>query len=224
MPKNERYIDDKVKAYIDKLFTGVGESQQLFELKEELETNMKEKIADHKSSGMEDKQALKEAVISMGDLSELVDEMRSLGQNKAKQVVYSTTTARISIAGIITGVLLVCFGIFTGIMVYFMNLPAVEIIHTGIFIVAGVALITYSILTRETRKKYKMHKIRAAFYALSIGIILFGIYTAFITRFATGEIYKAIASLMAFFLPGIGMLLFLIFTGTDRRKNVKNQW
>jgi len=65
-----------------------------------------------------------------------------------------------------------------------------------------------------------MNKIRAASYALSTGLLLFGIFTAFVTRFATGEMYVAIGSLMIFALAGIGLLLFLILTGTDRRKNI----
>jgi len=35
-------LDKKVNSYIDQLFSGVGESQQLFDLKEELATNLKE--------------------------------------------------------------------------------------------------------------------------------------------------------------------------------------
>lgn len=35
---------------------------------------------------------------------------------------------------------------------------------------------------------------------------------------ATGEMYIAISSFMVFFLGGVGLYLFLIFTGTDRRK------
>ncbi len=36
-------LDDKVKKHIDKLFSGVEPSQQLFDLKEKLATNLKEK-------------------------------------------------------------------------------------------------------------------------------------------------------------------------------------
>lgn len=219
MAKNKNPIDKKVQVYIDNLFSGVGASQQLFDLKEELTTNIKEKIADYKSRGMEDEQAFKEAVISMGDLSGLVEDMRKLGQDTAKQTVYSNMTARISTAGIIAGVLLTLFGIFTVAMLYFMNLPGKVVTGSGIFIVAGGVLITYSLLTRETRKKYGMNKIRAGLYALSIGLLLFSIFTAVITGFATGEMYTAIASLMIFSLAGIGLFLFLMLTGRDRRKN-----
>ncbi len=77
----------------------------------------------------------------------------------------------------------------------------------------------YSILTRETRKKFAMNKIRAAFYALSIGLLLFSIFAAISARFATGEIYIAIATLMFFTLIGIIFFLFLTLTGTNRRKS-----
>lgn len=219
MAKIENRLDKKVTAYIDNLFSGVGPNQQLFDLKEELAINIKEKTADFKARGMDDEQAFKEAVISMGDLSGLVDDMRKLGQDTAKQSVYSTMTARISTAGIIAGVLLGLFGVFTVAMLYFMDLDAVSVTGSGIFIVAGGTLITYSVLTRETRKKYAMNKIRSLLYALSIGLVLFSIFTATAARFATGEIYIAIGSLMVFSLSGIGLFLFLILTGTDRRKN-----
>lgn len=213
-------LDKKIRNYIENLFAGVGPSQQLFDLKEELFINMKEKISDYNSRGMEEEQAFKEAVISMGDLSGLVDDMRKLGQDKARQAIYTTMTARISLAGIIAGVLLTLFGIFTMAMLYFMDVPEVAVIGPGIFIVPGGALITYSVLTRETSRKYAMNKIRAALYALSIGLILFGFFTAITARFSTGEIYIAIASLMVFFLAGIGLFLFLILTGSDRRKEI----
>ncbi|KUO52032.1 MAG: hypothetical protein APF76_02510 [Desulfitibacter sp. BRH_c19] len=224
MTNKKNPIDNKVKKYIDNLFFEVGASQQLFDLKEELTTNMKEKIGDYKSRGMEGEQAFKEAVISMGDLSGLVDDMRKLGQDKARQAIYSTMTSRISTAGIIAGALLSLFGMFTVIMLFFMNssgeaaLSGEGVAGPGIFIVAGGALITYSILTRETQRKYSMNKIRAALYGLSIGLLLFGLFTAFVTHFSTDEMYKAIASLMVFSLGGIGLFLFLILTETDRRK------
>jgi hypothetical protein len=221
MLNKENSIDKKIKEYVDKLFSGVGASQQLFDLKEELATNMKEKIADYTSQGMEEEQAFKEAVISMGDLSGLVEDMRKLGQDTAKQAIYSTMTARISTAGIIAGVLLILFGAFTSLITYFMGLPGVAVTGTGIFAVAGGALLTYSILTLETRKRYAMNKIRAGLYALSAALLLFGLFVAAESKAATGEMFIAIGSLMVFALLGIGLLLFLLLTGSSRRKSVR---
>ncbi|MDD2554498.1 MAG: permease prefix domain 1-containing protein [Desulfotomaculaceae bacterium] len=218
MARNDNPINKKIIAYIDNLFAGVGASQQLYDLKEELVTNLKEKIDDIKSLGLDDEQAFKEAVISMGDLSGLVDDMRRVGQDSAKQGVYSSMTTRISTAGIVAGVLLMLFGLYTAIMLYFMKEDVVPVIGSTIFIVAGGAILTYSILTRETHNKYGMNKIRALGYAVAVGLILFSIFTAFTTRFATGEMFIAIASLMVFSLPGIGLFLLLLLTGTSRSK------
>lgn len=217
MIKYKNYIDGKLKTFVNNLFSGVGESQQLFDLKEELTTNMKEKIVDYKKTGLEE--AFKEAVISMGDLSGLVDDMRQLGQDKIKQSVYSTMTSRVSTAGLVVGLMLVLFGVLVITMLSFMNLPLVSIAGPGIFVVLGGAIVTYSSLTRETTTRYAMNNGRAIFYALAIGLILFGIFVAASSGFATGEVFIAISSLMVFFLIGVGLLLSLLFTGTDRRKN-----
>ncbi|MEA3318715.1 MAG: permease prefix domain 1-containing protein [Bacillota bacterium] len=213
-------VDKKVQAYVDGLFSGVGESQQLFDLKEELATNLKEKIADYKKDGMDESAAFKEAVSSMGDLSGLVNDMREIGQDKVKQAVYSSMTARISAAGLITGILLILFGVITSVMLYFMDLQLEAVTGTAIFVVFGVSLITYSALTRETSKKYGMNKVRAICYAVAVGLVAFSLFVAFTTGFATGEMYIAISSFMIFFLVGIGLWLGLAFTGTDRRKMV----
>jgi hypothetical protein len=198
----------------------VGATQQLFELKEELAINIKEKTADFKARGMDEEQAFKEAIISMGDLSGLVDDMRKLGQDTAKQSVYSTMSARISVAGIVAGVLLILFGVFVTAMQYLMGASGVEVAGSGIFIVAGGALLTYSVLTRETSKRYAMNKIRAALYSLATGVLLFGFFGSANAYFAVEESFVPVASLMVFFLPGFGLLLFLLLTETGRRKQV----
>ncbi|NLM10042.1 MAG: hypothetical protein GX213_04545 [Clostridiaceae bacterium] len=218
MPKISDHLDKKVNAYIDNLFSGVGPTQQLYDLKEELATNIKEKIADYIARGMDEEQAYKEAIISMGDLSGLVDDMRKLGQDAARQTVYSTMAARISTAGIVAGSLLILFGIFTALMLYFMSEDNLSVLGNGVFVIAGSALLTYSVLTRETSRKYAMNKIRAGLYALSVGVILFSFFTSAASWFATGEMYVSVASLMVFFLAGFGLLLYLVLTESDRRK------
>lgn len=145
--------------------------------------------------------------------------MRKIGQDTAKQAVYTSMTARISTAGIIAGVLLILFGIFTVTMLSFMDIPREGAVGPGVFIVAGSALITYSILTRETLKKYAMNKIRAALYALAIALILFGVFAGIMTGFAAGEAFIAVGSIMVFVLAGVGLFMFLVLTGSDRNKN-----
>ncbi|QQK75225.1 hypothetical protein HUG15_06155 [Salicibibacter cibarius] len=219
MAKNKTHLDRKIQNYIDDLFADIGGSQELFDMKEELSTNLKEKIADYKSRGLKEDEAFKEAVISMGDLNGLVDDMRKHGREEAKKSVYSTKAARISTAGLIAGTVLVLFGFFNSLMLFFMDVPNVAVVGPLIFIVAGGALLTYSVLTRKTSKRYAMNKIRASLYALAMGIMLFSFYVAGSSGFATGEMFTAISSFMIFFIAGIGLFLGLVLTGTNRRKD-----
>ena len=147
MSRDEKELDQKIKAYFDNLFSGVGASQQLFELKEELTINMKEKIADYRARGMNDEQAFREAVISMGDLNGLVDDMRKLGQDTARMSIYSSMDNRISAGFIVVGVLLALFGIFVMAMTYYMREEGAVV--AGNSILWHGVLFTYGLLTRK---------------------------------------------------------------------------
>ncbi|SHF30550.1 hypothetical protein SAMN05444392_11452 [Seinonella peptonophila] len=215
---NNSSVDKKVKERINELFAGVGSSQALFELKEELSTNIKEKVADFQSRGMDEQQSLQEAMISLGDLSELVEEMRQLGQNQAKQKVYSTRAAQISTIGIVVGVLLILFGGLVCTMLFFQTSETISAVGPLIFVVLGGAITTYSVLTRETKKCYGMNKIRATIYAAAVGTGLFGFFVSIMTYAGMGKIYTAIAPFMVFFMISVGVILYLILTEVDRKK------
>lgn len=211
-------LDRKIEKYVDELFSGVGPSQDLFDLKEEIRTNLGEKMADLRSRGLDEDRAFREAVISLGDLGALVDDMRRVGQQRARQSVYSTKNTRLSAAGIVAGTILVLFGVLNILMLYMMRLPGLAVASSGIFLVGGGPLLTYSILVRETRQRYGMNHARAALYALSVGLVLFGLFAGTTSRFATGELFIGFASMMVFFLAGAGSFLYLALTGSDRSK------
>ena len=66
---------DKVVKYVDHLFGDAQQNQQLSELKEEITINLMEKIIDLMVEGKSEDEAFKDAVASLGDISELVDRM-----------------------------------------------------------------------------------------------------------------------------------------------------
>ena len=105
--KSKKGLDTRIRAYIDDLFSNVGETQQLLDLKEELAINIRERTEDYILRGLDEDRALREAIISMGDLGELVDDMRKLAQDTAEPSVHSTKTY-ISAAGIVIGPYLSC--------------------------------------------------------------------------------------------------------------------
>ncbi|WP_181347464.1 permease prefix domain 1-containing protein [Thalassobacillus sp. CUG 92003] len=217
--KQKNKADKQIRNYLDREFAGIGESQQLFELKEELMMNLKEKVRDYEKAGKTEDEAVKTAINSMGDLSGLKEDMRQIGEDHTKKAVYKSMASRISTAGLIVGILIAVFGALTSTMLFFMPIPGEAVFGPAIFIVVGGALITYSVLTRETAAKYAMNKIRALLYAVAIGILLFSMYVGFISGSATGEVFVAISSFMMFFIIGLGLLLGLLFSkGTDRKK------
>lgn len=212
-------LERKIEKYIDDLFRDVGPSQELFDLQEELTTSLRERTADLRSRGLNEEQAFREAVVSMGDLSGLVDDMRRIAQDRAKQAVYLSMNSRVSTVGIVLAVLLILFGIFNMMMLYTMGGQSGQAVTgNGIFVVIGGALFTYSALTRETRRRYAMNPVRATLYAVSIGLVLFGLFTGVTARFATGQVFIGIASTMIFFLTGTGLFLYLALTEPDRSK------
>ncbi len=207
-------LRQRVENYLNSVLAGGGDSRQLADLKEELTTNLLEKISDYQAQGMEEDEAFREAIISLGDLSALVDDLR-----RAQGDWAAGRHDGWSIAGIIGGVLLCMFGLFTVVMMYVM--PAEDPVATagpGIFIVVGGALLTYGLLTRETKARHPMSRLRALLYGLSVGLLLFALFSSLITRYATGEQHPAVATLMVFSLAGVGLLLFLSLTEKDRRK------
>src|SRR5690606_21295000 len=130
-------LDRKIASYVDDLFRGVGPSQELLDLKEELTTNLRDKVADLQSRGIDEEQAFREAVASMGDLGGLVEEMRRIGQERAREAVYITKSQRLSALGIVAGVLLMLFGVCTVLMQYAMGMPGPAVAGNAIFTVAG---------------------------------------------------------------------------------------
>ncbi|WP_173915263.1 permease prefix domain 1-containing protein [Halobacillus sp. Marseille-Q1614] len=216
--KYQSNLDKKIHTYLDREFAGIGESQQLYELKEELAINLKEKTKDYEKAGQTEEKAFKEAISTMGDLSGLKEDMRRLGEDKARKEVYTSMSSRISAAGLIVGILVIVFGALTTAMLYFMDLPGEAVTGPAFFIVIGGSLAAYSMLTRETAKYYAMTKGRALLYTLAVGLILFSLFTAVTSGIATGEMFIAISSFMVFFMIGLGLWLVLLFTTRISRK------
>jgi len=206
-------LENKIQSYLGKLFAQAGTNRQLADLREELAANLTDKISDYKARGMDEDQAFREAIVSMGDMNKLIDEVR---QSSLTEETANTAASfnRWSAVGIIAGVLLTLFGVFVSMIVLTNNEPNANAAGPGIMIVAGCACITYSWLLRRPSSAYSrrtMH-LRALLYALSVACLLFGVYVAMMLRVDTGNFRTAVAPLMVYTLAGVGLLLSLILT------------
>lgn len=220
MKIRNKTIDKKIQDYLDYQFRDVKETQQLFEIKEELFVSLKERISSLIKSGKNENEAYEEALRTMGNLDGLVEDMRQYGEDPVKQNIYTKMQERISVATIMIGALSVLFGVLTSSMLYFMDgQDGNSVLGAGFtFTIIGIPLMLYGYLTRETVKRYAMNKIRAMIYSLSVGMIMFGLFTSGFSYNGSGEMYIAIASTMPFLIIGVGTFLFLSLTGKRQLK------
>ncbi|NIK12059.1 permease prefix domain 1-containing protein [Alkalibacillus almallahensis] len=205
-------LNRDVQHYIDDLFKDVGESQQLFDLKQELITNMHARISDYQKQGMSEQEAFRETKASMGDMSGLVEDMRQHGADTSKQTVYTSMTNRMAVGALVIGAMLIVFGLLMSMSMMFMDVEPVAVPGAGIFAVIGGVFLTYGILTRETQTMYAMQRLRAALYSVAIGFMLFAIFTAITSGLATGELFVGFAAFTVFFVIGFGLWLGLLLT------------
>nr|WP_289038674.1 permease prefix domain 1-containing protein [uncultured Allobacillus sp.] len=208
-------LNKKINHYLDDAFKGVGKSQQLFDLKQELRVNMKERIKDYKDQGMDEEEAFREAKISIGDLAGLVEDMRVYGQQETKKQIYSSMTNRISTGFIVLGAMLILFGAMMTFSMIFMAVEPVAKSGTSIFAVVGSGLLVYGVLARETEKRYVMPKVRAGLYGLTTSVILFAIFVGVTSGLATKQLFVAFSSATIFMVIGIGALITLLLSGRE---------
>jgi hypothetical protein len=141
-------------------------------------------------------------------------------------------------AAFVLGGTAVCFGLISAAITWFSTGMETDALGGAmIFCVAGAALLTFMGLTQETAAKYPMSWKRAAFYTISAGVFLFGVFLIPMTYFATTGMspleiaaggadmsrvdvgfMTSIAALIPFVLPAAALFAFLILTEKDRRK------
>lgn len=71
----------KIKLYIEDAFEGIPHSRQSFELKEEIYANLIEKYNDQIEKGISEQEAYNIAVSSIGDIGELLHDLKPVTQN-----------------------------------------------------------------------------------------------------------------------------------------------
>lgn len=81
-------MKDKIKKYVDNLFLDIYDTKQLGELKEEISANLLEKINDLVANGNSEEEAFKKAVSSLGDMDELVENLKKASMEKFEEDIH----------------------------------------------------------------------------------------------------------------------------------------
>lgn len=209
--------------YIDSLFVGYEETPALSDFKEELRSNLDDRITSLTKKGMPEQAAFAKATTQLGDISALADEISLKKKKEVFSEMYMKTrnymdTKRIALY-ILFGVLL-GFGIIASLLTSFDTRGTAAPLG-ALLVFGGTAIMGFVFLglTQETATREAMPWKRALWYVGASGVFLLGVFVFAITFTYTDRgLATSIATLIPFVLPSVALGVFLVLTEQDRRK------
>lgn len=210
-------MKNKIKKYVDHLFDNINETKQLRELKEEISTNLLDKINDLIANGCNPDQAFQQAVADLGDMNELVESLEKASEAKANGDMFPLDKKHIF--GYLTASAVVLIGIMVGGIVYLQQkdlLAAVTYLLPFLLISAPIYI--YFGLTQETDTDYGMSHKRSLSYSLASEVLLLGIFASGIEYFQKQSLVVVFATLMPFVIVSAIIFTYLGLTEKSRRK------
>jgi|SRR5690625_513784 len=213
----------ELKEFINKAFEKYEESPKLIDFKEELLTNLQDRLKSLETTGLTREEALKEIEIEFADINKIADEMSLAKKKEVFESQYMSlrhfVTKPRAVIYTILGVL-IGFGLITSGLSY-LSSGKIESL-TGVlmlFLVVPLAGFVYMGLTQETATRHPMRPLRASIYSIAVLVLLFGISLIPIMIFSTSKpLVNVLAILIPFVLPTIGVIGFLMITEMDYRK------
>lgn len=213
----------ELKNFIDKAFEKYEESPELIDFKEELLTNLQDRLKKLETNGLKRTEALKEIEIEFADINKIADEMSLAKKQEVFESQYMSfrhfvtkpRAAIFTILGVLTAFGLITAGLrflssntiepFIGVLIVFLSVPLAGFVYMG--------------LTQETATRNPMSPLRASIYAVCAFVLLFGVLLVPILVFGEAKsLESALAVLIPFALPSIGAIGFLMITEQDYRK------
>jgi hypothetical protein len=213
----------ELKQFIDHAFAKYEESPELFDFKEELLTNLQDRLTSLEASGVERDKALKEIKTEFADINNIAEEMSLAKKKEVFESQYmslrSFITKRQAAIYTILGIL-VAFGLVTAGLSYLATNTMEALIGVlMVFLAIPLAGFVYMGLTQETATRNPMRPLRASIYAITTFVLLFGVLLVPMLVFGEARSFEgALAVLIPFALPSIGVLGYLMITESDYRK------
>lgn len=157
-------MNKKVKAYIDAIFSDLGDERELEELREEIATNLDERMQDYIDMGMSENKAYTKAILELGDIDEIIWENKKIVNNANDEYRYSEKKSDNSDENQRKRYILLSVGVALTIVSIIFPIIAEEveayesILNSCMFltIAIGVGMIVYS--TRYIKKREEVEK------------------------------------------------------------------
>lgn len=211
------------KIYVDSLFSSYDDTESLRDFKEEITTNMKEKVDEFTKDGLSRDDAFNKAALELGDITKVADGLANKKRYESIGSMYFKTRkpfTKRNAAGITlaTFFLLLSVGMFL-IDFFSGNNIASPFFLSAIFLSVSSGLYTYFILTTETNSSYAMENKRALAYALTATFGFLGASLSVISfLFEQSDLSSSLMIKLIFILPAICTLIYLLITQEKRYK------
>ncbi len=223
---------NRVKQYLDELFCDIFETDQLIELKEEMTSNLLDKINDFITNGDIEDVAFKKAVSGLGDMHELIDNFKKASENKIKEdFMQPKAMDRKHVIGYVLGSIFAILGLIAAAIGYAFShdyrvgltiLFSTIILSTILFVLLG--------LTQDTIYTHGMKASRAFRYAISSSLCMASIFVPLMIYLYGSNVYIVLFTFIALGIPSIATLIYLGLTEKNRSKlnmldlEWQNQW
>jgi len=213
----------KEKVYVDRLFADYEDTPEIRDFKEEIAGNLRERIKELVSKGLDEENAFDKATAELGDITAIADEVgkkkrkEAIGQMymRVKVPITKKTAVGMSVA---SGLLLI--GVVLALITFFRATGVASPYYsTAVMLSVACALYTYFALTQETAAHYPMKSRRALAYGIVCLIGFLGAGLAVVSLLFHGfEISAALVIELISILLTICTLIFLLATETKRQK------
>lgn len=212
-----------IQKYVEDLFKGYEDSPALRDFKEEIATNLQERMRDLQSKGLNADDSFTKAVAELGDITDIADQISRQKRNEIIERMYIHSKTKVGMKHAIGYAVAGGVGLF-GVVVAFITYFTTGQIFHGVstlipFLVPSVAGFVFLGLTQETSSNMPMPWLRALIYAIASGVILFGLINSTMMYFMDQRMLQAVlGTLIPFVIPGLGVLAFLLLTEKPRYK------
>ncbi len=210
----------KIEKYLDNLFNDIYETEQLRELKEEMASNLLEKINDFIAGGDSEEGAFNKGVSSLGNMNELVDNLKKASQVKVREnLLKKKPLNKKHVLGYVAATAIFLCGIIAAVIFYLQmeNLLTAAGVFVP-FIIISSSLFVYFGLTQETIRNYGMQGKRAVAYSLATAGTIAGISIAPMLYFNGNKPMEILSVFILFCIPSVLAFIYLGLTEKSRRK------
>ncbi|MCJ7843546.1 hypothetical protein MUB24_22255 [Lederbergia sp. NSJ-179] len=214
----------ELKEFIDNAFEKYEESPELIDFKEELLTNLQDRLNSLEATGLKRAEALKKIEIEFADINKIADQMSLAKKKEVFEIQYMSlrhfVTKQQAAIYTILGVL-VAFGLISAGLSYLAS-GKFEALTGGLMVFLAIPLagFVYMGLTQETATRNPMRPLRASIYTIAVFVFLVSALLVPMFVFVEAKSLEgALAILIPFALLSIGVIAFLMITESDYRKS-----